>query len=294
MDDSADKSEKTEPAAANTPAGNPESPPPAIDSTLPMVEAPKLDGSETVEPAISEPVSEALAPEIADVIAKSEAGNAQETPSEPAASAGQPHSWRFALLAAAIALAAAIGSFAGSLTASGVGELMSASAAPRTDTADAAGVVKALKSELAELNIVKSSLDSANHYASAQFAAISERLERVEHAQSDPAQLAHIADAVDRLNKLNAAAPETTGSIGTAAPGAPAAPTEAKITDRLLEDWVLEDVHGNRALVASRYGGEFLVTPGSVLPGLGQVDAVKRQDGQWVVVTARGLITEGR
>ena len=52
-------------------------------------------------------------------------------------------------------------------------------------------------------------------------------------------------------------------------------------------------MHGDRALVASRYGGEFLVTPGSVLPGLGQVDAVKRQDGQWVVVTARGLITEG-
>jgi hypothetical protein len=36
------------------------------------------------------------------------------------------------------------------------------------------------------------------------------------------------------------------------------------------------------------------VTPGSVLPGAGHVDAVKRQDGQWVVVTARGLITGGR
>jgi len=30
-----------------------------------------------------------------------------------------------------------------------------------------------------------------------------------------------------------------------------------------------------------------------VLPGAGHVDAVKRQDGQWVVITARGLITEG-
>jgi hypothetical protein len=299
MDESADKSEKIEPAAPNTPAGTPQSPPPAVDSTLPMVESPKLDGSESVEPAAPELVSEALPPEIAEVIAKSDAEAGHGTPSEPtvedAASGAPPRSWRFALLAATIALVAAAGSFAGSLTASGIGELRSASATPGADMADAASVAKALKSELAELNAMKSSLDSATHYANAQFATISERLEHVEHAQTDPAQLAHIAEAVDRLNKLNAAGtPETTGSIGTAAPGTPAAPTAAKITDRLLEDWVLEDVHGDRALVASRYGGEYLVTPGSVLPGLGQVDAVKRQDGQWVVVTARGLITEGR
>jgi hypothetical protein len=27
------------------------------------------------------------------------------------------------------------------------------------------------------------------------------------------------------------------------------------------------------------------------LPGVGRVEGIKRQDGQWVVVTARGLIT---
>ncbi len=70
-------------------------------------------------------------------------------------------------------------------------------------------------------------------------------------------------------------------------------PREPKVTDRVLEDWVVEDVHGNRALVASRYGGEFLVMPGSMLPGPGHVDAVKRQDGQWVVMTSKGMITEG-
>jgi hypothetical protein len=142
---------------------------------------------------------------------------------------------------------------------------------------------------------MKSAVDGATHYANSQFTAISERLERVEQAQIDPAQLAHIADAVDRLGKLSAASPETTGSIALVAPPAlaAAAPAEAKTTDRLLEDWVLEDVHGNRALVASRYGGEYLVTPGSTLPGVGRVDAVKRQDGQWVVLTARGMITEG-
>jgi hypothetical protein len=46
--------------------------------------------------------------------------------------------------------------------------------------------------------------------------------------------------------------------------------------------------------VLSRFGGVFDVSSGSVLPGLGRVETVKREDGQWVVVTARGTITSGR
>jgi len=222
-----------------------------------------------------------------------QAETAEEEAGATQASAAPTRSSRFVILAASVAIAAVVGSITGSLTASGISGLMAASTVPSADTVEANSILKALKSELAELNAVKASLDNSSRYANAQFAALSDRLAHVEHAQTDPAQLAHIADAVDRLNKLNTAAPETTGSIAAPTPGAPAAPTQAKATDRLLEDWVLEDVHGDRALVASRYGGEFLVTPGSVLPGLGQVDAVKRQDGQWVVVTAHGLITEG-
>ena len=71
-------------------------------------------------------------------------------------------------------------------------------------------------------------------------------------------------------------------------------PAEPKIVDRIVEDWVVQDVRGGRALVEGRYGGLFEVGAGSILPGLGRVEAVKRQDGQWVVVTARGVITSGR
>jgi hypothetical protein len=28
-----------------------------------------------------------------------------------------------------------------------------------------------------------------------------------------------------------------------------------------------------------------------MIPGLGRVETIKRQDGQWIVVTARGLIS---
>jgi hypothetical protein len=207
-----------------------------------------------------------------------------------ASGASSSRSGRFVLLAASVSIAAAVGSFAATLAITGFNHAAPASGLVVAQNTGAPET-KSSK-ELAELSAIKSALDNAGRSVNAQFAAISQRLEKVEHTQVDPSQLAHISDTVDRLTRLNAA-PETTGSI--ASPSAPpaAAPAEPKVTDRVLEDWVVEDVHGNRALVASRYGGEFLVMPGSMLPGPGHVDAVKRQDGQWVVMTSKGMITEG-
>ena len=56
----------------------------------------------------------------------------------------------------------------------------------------------------------------------------------------------------------------------------------------------MQDVRGGRALVENRYGAIFDVGAGSILPGLGRVETIKRQDNQWVVVTARGLISPRR
>jgi hypothetical protein len=91
-------------------------------------------------------------------------------------------------------------------------------------------------------------------------------------------------------------ASETTGSIasGASAPAAPVASDVPKLTDRILQDWVVQDVQNGRALVESRYGGVFDVGAGSTLPGIGRVDTIKRQDGQWLVLTERGTITSGR
>jgi hypothetical protein len=174
--------------------------------------------------------------------------------------------------------------------------------------ADTSGISRAIKAQLGELAALKTSLDSSIRNSNTQFAGISERLDHVEHAQVDAtntaaaaantAKLAHIADAVDRLNKTPS--PETTGSIGASPPPAAAqaspsaSPAADKMAQRVLEDWIIQDVRGGRALVESRYGAMFAVTEGSVLPGLGRVETVKRQDGQWLVVTARGTITSGR
>jgi hypothetical protein len=291
----AEKPEKNvQPEAPNPSANEPSSGPGeeaqaaaggSTEHKLPVVWSPKLDAGAGIEdeffdadPAPPPPDDEAVYGEAA-----------KEEPSAAAAPSAQPRSWRFAMLAATIAVAAAVGSFAGSLTGAGVGRLMP-EAAPITNTADAGSILRAVKSELAELSAIKSNLDGSVRNANTQFVAIAERLDRVERAATNPAaQLAHIADAVDRLNKINTA-PETTGSIAPMT--APAA--EPKIVERIVEDWVVQDVRGDRALVEGRNGSLFEVGAGSILPGVGRVEAVKRQDGQWVVVTARGVITSGR
>ncbi|HTV28057.1 MAG TPA: hypothetical protein VMF32_09770 [Xanthobacteraceae bacterium] len=202
---------------------------------------------------------------------------------------------RFALLAASIVLAGVAGSLGGSLIASEVMRRPAAEAAV-SKTADTRDVVQALKMQIAELAALKTSLDGANRTAGAQLAKISDRLDALERAQTDPSgKLARVADALDRLEKRVGAAPETTGSIAASqTASAAAAPVpDTSVAGPVLKDWIVQEVHNGRALIESRYGAEFFVASGSVLPGLGTVQAVKRQNGEWVVVTTKGVITSG-
>jgi hypothetical protein len=243
---------------------------------LPMVQSPKLDGSE------------------ADA-------ETSEQPRESAGRAALSRSFRFAMLAAAVASAAALGSFVGSLSAAGVTRLWPAGPAAAANASMAATGPQANKAELAELAALKSNLDGAARGANSQFAKLADRLDRVERVQIETAtKLGHVADSMDRLEKksvIAAATPpapaalETTGSIATSQPPAAQA-AETKTPDKILPDWIVRDVRVGHALVENSRGGVFDVTTGGALPGLGRVETIKRQDGQWIVVTARGLITE--
>ena len=233
---------------------------------LPVVWSPKLDAS--TESGEDSPPS-------ADDAAHEHAADAgREGGASPA------RSMRFAILAASVAAAAALGSFVGALSASGVAHVW-----PGTEVAATHGV-PAAKTELSAL---KADLAGAAHNANGQFAKLGERLDRLEQAQSEPAaKLARMAELLEKLEKKGtAAAPETTGSIASQ----PVSP-EAKRTDRILQDWIVQSAQGGKVLVASRYNGVFEVVTGAVLPGAGRVEAIKRQDGQWVVVTEHGLIVE--
>jgi hypothetical protein len=244
------------------------------------------------------PEAEPLKPDFGDqtlrlAIEMAAARSADETRrkffSLPVPAAATRQSWRTPL-AAAVVLAAVGGAAFGSLSGATLGHLWFGSGGSNKIDANA---LQTMKTELAELATLKASLDGATRGANGQFAKIADRLDRVEHAQAEPsAKLTHIADALDRLEKKNvaaapAAAPETTGSIG----GAPANVDGSK-SDKLLQDWIVQDVRRGHALVASRFGGVFDVSVGSMLPGLGHVQTIRRQDGQWVVVTDKGLISE--
>jgi hypothetical protein len=57
----------------------------------------------------------------------------------------------------------------------------------------------------------------------------------------------------------------------------------------IVDNWILRDVSRGGAWIESRRG-IYEVYAGDMVPGLGHIDAVRRQDGHWVVVTSRGLI----
>jgi len=263
---------------------------------LPVVESPSLDAAKEAEP-VAEPVAEAQ-PHVAEPIPAIASEAAYEIPEDAEAfefaTAPQPRSFRFALLAAAIAVAAGVGSFVGALAASGFAhrDVADATAARSADTR---AMLQALNKELAELTAVKASLDTANRNAGAQFGKITDRLTSLERAQAEPAaKLARLTETVDRLDKHAAAAPEITGSIAAKpAEPTPAAPAPA-VAERILVDWIVRDVRNGRALVENRHGGVFVAAAGGNLPGLGHVEAVRRRDGGWIVVTAKGTITSDR
>jgi hypothetical protein len=253
-----------------------------------MSEAPGLDRGDAG--AKLEGVAASEAPKLTAAILAGEPASGPSDESEAAVHA-QPWSWRFAPLAATIALAIGAGFFLGALTAGGFAHHPPASAAV-AGTAEGHDASASLKAQLAELTALKASLDRVNRSANAQFAKIGQRLDSLEHAQAAPAaKLAHMADALDRLEKQHPAAPDVTGSIaGNARPK----PSEPSLSGPVLSSWIVEEVRNGRAMVESRYGDLFVVGAGSVLPGLGRVEQIARQDGRWVVVTASGLITSPR
>jgi hypothetical protein len=292
------KSSAADPAAAGTPAaesaaepsGAPDHPTTeskANNKMLPVVWSPRLGANEDITEEFFRSDAEETVSASADPLKE----ESSETAGHSAGDAPLSRSMRFALLAASVACAAAFGSFAGSLSATGIAHLWPADI---VGTTSANGPL-ATKAELAELAAIKAGLEGAARNANAQLTKLADRLDRVEHAQSEPAaKLAHISEALDRLEKKGpsaaAAAPETTGTVSSTQPPAPIAAT---LPERIVQDWIVEDVRNGHALVQNRYGGVFAVAAGSILPGLGKVETIKRQDGQWIVVTAHGVITSG-
>src|SRR5947209_20628838 len=82
-------------------------------------------------------------------------------------------------------------------------------------------------------------------------------------------------------------------SPATAATAPPLAPVPAPVA-AIVPGWAVRDVYRGVAMLQSGLGGMVEVEPGDVLPGLGRIEAIRRQDGRWVVVTSKGTITSMR
>jgi hypothetical protein len=269
----------------------------------PRIEPPHIESSPIGTTTIAAPriaLAAVAAPHIAPDIAEPGPASgegapgplaAEETaPEPPAESAPHPRVNRFTMLAACLALAAAFGGMLGALAAFAL-------ARPQPMPVIAAGKlgseeIQALKENVVqarvELAALKVSIDAGNRTATTQFTKIAERIERMERNAAEPAaKLSKAVETLERLSRAEGAASlkDLTGSIALSQPIA------AKPGG--LEGWVLRDVHHGTAFIEGR-AGVIEVEQGDLVPGLGHIDAIRKQDGRWVVVTSKGTITAPR
>jgi hypothetical protein len=213
---------------------------------------------------------------------------------------------RLAALAAVVALAALAGALGGAMATAGLQHFASndAAVAPSGNS----GLETSVARIDADVVALKAGVEHSSKMGMSQFNKTSDRLDKLEKAQAESAtKLAKLGEAVEKphvtppATPVAAAAPqapkEVTGTITPSAAPAQAAAAAASKGDAkpevgrlpVIDSWVLQDVSRGGALIEGRQG-VYEVYAGDVVPGLGRIDAVRRQDGRWVVVTSRGLI----
>jgi len=238
----------------------------------------------------------------------SNAGAAPEP--EAVSNSGMFGKRRLSALAAVAVIAMMAGALGGALATAGLTHFPGDEAARPGNRPLEASVAR-IDADIANLRV---SLEHTSKIGMSQFNKTSDRLDKIEKAQLEPAaKLAKLSDAVEKLRAAPpvaqakvvtppaapmpvAAAPspvaakDVTASITPPAAAAPADGPKAEVA-RLptVEGWVLRDVARGVALIESRRG-IYEVYAGDLVPGAGRVDAIRRQDGRWVVVTSKGLI----
>jgi hypothetical protein len=196
---------------------------------------------------------------------------------------------RVAVLAAVVALAVLAGAVGGALATAALGRLAGDKVASVDNSLE-----RSIARIDADILALKVSVEQASKSGASQFSKASDRLDKLEKAQAEPAaKLAKLSEAVDRLRGVSTAAPaavapakDVTGSITPPATNPPKVEVARLPT---VEGWLVRDVRNGSALIEGRQG-IYEVYAGDPVPGLGRVDAIRRQDGRWVVVTSKGLI----
>jgi hypothetical protein len=294
-----------EPQAGEPPAGEPQADQPTIEPKIGLARIVSPPLSLTVEMATTPASSGVDAPEIEPPLAakrfeetKPESPRAAAASREiillgaPARAPASRKSSEFIWLAALVVLAAAFGAAGGVLGATGLTRL-AGEAAPAEPTAVLQTAIAELRSDITALKV---GLDTTGRNTSAQYTKLVERLDRAEHAQT----VASKSDAAFPKEVIKEAIKETTGSVTPPASpaAAPLSPAPVPASDTpptaIVPGWAVRDVYRGVAMLQSRMGGMVEVEAGDVLPNLGRIEAIRRQDGRWVVITSRGMIMSMR
>jgi hypothetical protein len=270
----------------------------APEVSVPKSEAPKAEASKQESPRL--PGKVMIMSSADRAWDHEETGAAVE--SEP--SQGMFGKRRLSALAAVVALAVIAGALGGAMATVGLQQFAGNDAALAANAASPANAAFDATVARIDADIValKASVEHTSKLGLTQFNKTNDRLDKVEKAELEPmAKLAKLSEQVEKLRAappvpVAAAAPqpapkEVTGSI---TPPAAAAPKVADVKTEVgrlptVEGWTLRDVANGGALIEGRQG-VYEVYAGDPVPGLGRVDAIRRQDGHWVVVTSKGLI----
>jgi hypothetical protein len=273
-------------SAGGDPVANPDNAPQQGQTELPLVDSPSL--SPATSDVASEPVAEPPATlEAAPADSKTDVDNKKEEPSDIAQAAPARARWqqlrlrprhrRYAMLAASVAIAAAVGVLTGATVTGGFSKPASVDVAGLEESKAAQQSIARLSKDVASL---KASFEAANKSAHSQFAKISERLAR------DSTQITGTIKPPQTVPPTSA----------TAAPLPPARPGQAAEVPRrpsVITDWTIRETRDGFVYVQG-HGDVYQVVPGAPLPGIGPVEQIKRQDGRWVVVTPKGIIVSMR
>jgi hypothetical protein len=221
-----------------------------------------------------------------------------------------PGKRRFTAIAAVLALATVAGALGGALATAGLTHFVGQGTADATGSAADPALEASVARIDADILALKAGFEETSKTGASQFNQTGDRLDKIEQALAEAAnnKLARFSDAVDKLGtappaaaNAMAAAPrepkepkEVTGPVTrpVVASAAPASVAQSKpLVGRLptLDGWVLRDVRRGGALIEGR-AGLYEVYAGDPVPGLGRVDAIRKQDGRWVVVTTKGLV----
>jgi hypothetical protein len=218
----------------------------------------------------------------------------------------KPNVTRLALVAALMAIAASFGAVGGSVGVAKFGPIFASAPPPVAPVAkdNVAEEMKALKDTVAQLRATTKSLSdnlsalkntaaTSNTAQNTQISKVSDALDRVEKAQADLRKTAAATAAPVHMastTQATAATSDVTGSVKQQQPvpmvlGEP----PQNLKPPVVPGWVLRRVYDGAALIEGR-DGIIEVETGTITPGLGRIEGIKRQDGRWVVVTSRGLV----